>query len=117
MLSLILAALLTSPGVGSPTAKLSPGNLGEELYYASAAASGSRLCDGKRAARLGKKFDQHFGDRIRALRETHEALYGPDPDFIYTTSCNRPGPNYSQRQAFKDFEPKLRDLERKYGQH
>ena len=74
MLSLILAALLTSPGVGSPTAKLSPGNLGEELYYASAAASGSRLCDRKRAARLGKKFDQCFGDRIRALRETHEAL-------------------------------------------
>jgi hypothetical protein len=115
MQALIVATLLMGVGAASATASPSPGNLAEELYHASSAASGSRLCDRKRAARLQEKFDQRFGERIRALIKVHESQFGKDPDFIILTSCLHPGKGYNQSRALKEFEPRLRELEKKYG--
>lgn len=116
MLAFIVATLLIGSEAGSATsAKPSPGNLAQELYDASSAASGSRLCDRKRAARLRKRFDRHFGERIGALMKIHEAQYGRDPDFVILNVCIRPAAAYDQKRAFKDFEPRLRELEKKYG--
>ena len=92
-----------------------PGNLAQELFYASMHASGSKLCDRKLAARLQRRFDARFGARISALVKVHEAHYGRDPDFIYTTDCLIVRGPYGQDRWMRKFEPVLRALERKYG--
>jgi hypothetical protein len=116
MLAFIVATFLVGSEAGSVTSvKPSPGNLAQELYDVSSTASGSRLCDRKRAARSQKRFDLHFGERIRTLVKIHEARYGRDPDFVILNPCFRPAAGYDQNRALRDFEPRLRELEKKYG--
>lgn len=97
-----------------------PGNLGEALYYASAAASGIRLCDREQSARYGMQFSRRYGERIRALMRVHVEHFGEDPGFIFTTSCNRMiGSSRAQdrqhARAMHAFEATLRQLERRFG--
>ena len=113
--AILLLTLATAQQMAVPSEGPSPGNLSEELFYASNHASGRKVCDRDLAAKLVQRFNERFGDRIRALKEVHEAKHGPDPSFIHTSDCFSLSEQYSQRQAMDDFETKLRALERKYG--
>lgn len=106
-----MAIALSAGALRSPE----PGNLSEELYYASLRASGSKFCDREWSIRLRQRFDDRFGKRILKLIQTHQQRFGQDPDFVVTTDCLRPGRAYSQKRALEQFEPKLRELERRYG--
>jgi len=115
MLAIIVMNLFVGAGVAAAEPSMpAPGNLAKELYYASAAASGSGRCDRTLAARLEEKFDRRFGSRIRALTEIHEAKYGRDPDFIVISSC-RQGSGFGSAKTMREFEIRLRGLEQKYG--
>jgi hypothetical protein len=118
---IVLAGLLTAAPIhranGEPAV---PGNLGEELYYASASASGNRLCDRERSARYGMQFARRYGSRTSALMRVHVDHFGPDPAFIFITSCIRwSGSSRAQdrqhARAMRAFEPILRNLERRFG--
>jgi hypothetical protein len=110
------AVSLASAQVGAvDPAKPSPGNLSEELFYSSAAASGRWFCDGVLVPRLSDRFDGRFGGRITALMKAHDAKYGRDADFKVTAACIFPDQSYNQDKAMDEFEPKLHDLEQKYG--
>ena len=105
----------------SATSGSNPGNLGEDLFYAGSAASGSRLCDRSKARRYAADFRARSGERIRALLSYHESRFGRDPDFIYTLSCIS-FPKRSDRQQDRDhlkaldqFDKALEALERRYG--
>jgi hypothetical protein len=110
----MLAQVVTAQGTGSP------GNLSEDLYYASIGASGTKLCDRHQAARYTRQFDKRYGKRIRALIQYHESRFGKDPDFIFTTDCRRSlAPMREQdryhRQAMDAYDARLRALEQRYG--
>jgi hypothetical protein len=66
------------------------GNFSEALFWASAKATGARLCNRQLAARYQAEFDHRFGRRVRALIAAHEARYGKDPGFVVISSCVRP---------------------------
>jgi len=112
---LILLAQVTTP-----TGAKSPGNFGEDLFYASMSASGSKLCNRRHAARYQRQFDRRYGDRIRALVVYHESRFGKGPGFIVTTDCRRSQGSVRQQdlehaKAMNRFEPSLRELEVRYG--
>ena len=116
MVWMTFAVLMAAAQVGAADpAKPLTGNLSEELFYSSAAASGRWFCDGVQVPRLSDRFDARFGARINALMNAHEARDGRDADFNVTAACTFPEPDYNQDKAMADFEPKLRDLEKKYG--
>ncbi|QNE32603.1 hypothetical protein F1C10_12050 [Sphingomonas sp. NBWT7] len=115
MLAAIVAAQFTI-AVSAPA----PGNLSEALYAASVDASGSRLCDRRTGARYAALFNRRYGARIRALTRYHESRYGPDPDFIITTSCRitlAPARELDRNhsRAMDRFDDTLRALERRFG--
>ena len=118
---IVLFGLLTAiPIHGAAREPPEPGNLGEALYYAGAAASGSRLCDREQSARYGMQFSRRYGERIRTLMRVHVEHFGEDLEFIVTTSCYRM--NGSSRtqdrqhaRAMDSFEATLRQLERRFG--
>lgn len=117
VLALVTIALvqLTAPASAPASA-----NLSEKLYWASTDATGSRLCDRKQSARYTEQFNHRYGVRVRALIQYHVGKFGPDPDFIITTSC-RILRGSSRRQdrghadAMDRFEEALRGLEQKFG--
>jgi hypothetical protein len=118
---IVRLALLTAMPIHQAAGEApAPGNLGEALYYAGAAASGSRLCDREQSARYVMQFSRRYGERIRALMQVHIEHFGEDPGFIFTTSCNRMiGSSRAQdrhhARAMDAFEPTLRQLERRFG--
>ena len=117
MLAIIAFALAQA---ATPESAGNPGNLSEELFRASAMASGNRLCDRARAARYSNQFDARYGRRIRALVRYHEGKFGPDPEFIYVSSCLVLGGSYRQQErlhakAMTRFEGALQEMERRYG--
>jgi hypothetical protein len=113
---LILALMLAAVQAGALEAGAgSPGNLAEDLFYASMAASGSKLCDRTLAARLQRRFARRYRARIARLMASHESRFGRDPAFIVTSDCRRPAKTYDQEREFRRFEPKLRELEGRYG--
>jgi hypothetical protein len=98
----------------------SPGNLGEDLFHASSAATGAKLCDRRQAARYMLQFTGRYGERVQALARYHEARFGKDPDFLFTSDCHRlPGARRQQdrehARAMNRFDRALRDLEHRYG--
>ena len=107
----LASAQIASADLGKPP----PGNLTEDLFYASVAAAGLNFCDGLLVGRFSQQFDTRFANRINALIKAHEARYGRNQAFDNTTSCTSPPTDYDQNKAMAAFEPKLRDLERKYG--
>ena len=117
VLTVAIAALaqLAASADAAPRASLS-----ESLYWASTGASGSRLCDRKRSARYTQQFDRRFGERIRRLMAYHVSTFGPDPEFIITTSCLLSGrsgraQDRDHARAMDAFEPTLHDLEQRFG--
>jgi hypothetical protein len=62
-------------------------NWGQDFYYASQSASGSKLCDRDLANHYGQLFEKRFGERLRQLRVRFEQRYGQAPDFIVTSDC------------------------------
>lgn len=117
MLAMILFLLAQTV---TPASGQSPGNLSEEIFYASIGASGTKLCDRHQAARYTRQFDRRYGKRIRALIQYHESRFGKDPDFIFTTSCRRSLAPMSRqdrehRKALDRFDATLKELERRYG--
>jgi hypothetical protein len=110
-------AWLALLGGGQSSSAPERGNLNEELYYASNYASGRKVCDRRLSNQLVKRFTRRFGSRIEKLRSVHTALYGPDPEFIVTTSCMIPSEEYDQDEEMRKFEPVLRKLERRFGSY
>ena len=117
----MLAVMLFAPAqAAAPSKAENPGNLGEDLFYASTAASGSKLCNRVQAARYSRQFDSRYGKRIRALTRYHERQFGRDPDFIYTSDCRssrapRQQQDREHAQAMDRFEAILEGLEQRYG--
>jgi hypothetical protein len=104
----------------APVSAPASANLSETLYWASTTATGRRLCDRKQSARYTEQFDHRYGVRVRALMQYHVSKFGPDPDFIITTSCRilRGSIHRHDRdhaRAMDRFEEALRNLEHQFG--
>ncbi|QNQ10079.1 hypothetical protein [Sphingomonas alpina] len=120
MLSFAYLALAIGQVVSTGSQPSPRANLSEELYWASAEASGSRLCDAARRQRYGKQYEARYGQRIRKLVQVHTAIAGPDPEFIVTSSCrSMRASSYAQDQdhnrALKQFDGALKRLEVRFG--
>jgi hypothetical protein len=116
---LVFAALMLAQATAAPLVQKRV-NLSETLYYASIAATGSRLCDRDRSARYTAQFNERYGERVRRLLGFHDATVGPDSDFIITSSCTIPrksgrGQDRDHAIALDRFETTLRKLEREFG--
>jgi hypothetical protein len=104
----------------APVSAPASANLSETLYWTSTTATGNCLCDRKQSARYTEQFDHRYGMRVRALMQYHVSKFGPDPDFIITTSCHilRGSIHRQDRdhaRAMDRFEEALRDLEHQFG--
>jgi len=116
---LLLALMLLGP-LPNSTHFETPGNLSSDIYYSSIDASGSRLCGRKQSAEYQRQFDGEYGERINALVTYHIRKFGPDADFVYTTSCrqsllSRSKQDQQHMQALSHFESTLQELEQRYG--
>lgn len=95
-------------------------NLAYRLEYATRAASANHDCRSSRQKRYAAEFTRRYGERIRRLRQVHEAKSGPDPAFDILADCFRSTASPKQqnkrhREAMDAFEATLRDLEREFG--
>ena len=116
---LALAALALAQ-VTPTSASDKPVNLSEEFYYASTAATGSRLCDRARSERYTAQFNKRYGERVRKMFSYHDATAGRDPDFIILSSCIRfhksgKGQDSDHAIAMDRFETTLRKFEHDFG--
>jgi len=116
---LVFATLMLAQATAAPAATKRE-SLSETLYYASMAATGSRLCDRDRSARYTAQFNGRYGERVRRLFSFHDATVGPDPDFIITSSCtisrkSGRGQDRDHVIALDHFELTLREFERDFG--
>ena len=124
--AVLLPLLLTCSGCSTQTERptrgeiaVPKGNLSEALFWASAKATGARLCDRELAARYQAEFDHRFGTRVRALMAAHEARYGKDPGFVVVSSCVRPlrpvdethVDPVARERVMRDFDRWLTDVE------
>lgn len=117
---MLIATFLMLAQAATSTEASTRENLSERLYFASIAASGSKLCDRERSARYSKQFNRRYGDRVRALVDYHSRKFGPDPDFIVTTDCIASRASSRQQdaahiKALDQFAPILQDLEQQFG--
>lgn len=106
--------------LAAPAGALGSTNFTETLYWASAGATGSRLCNWNLRTRYTVQFNQRYGSRVRALTRYHVSKYGPDPDLITTSSCRSSSVSGHQEDrdhklAMDRFERVLRDLELQFG--
>lgn len=117
---MLILSLFAAAQIAAPPEEQSRENLSEIIYYASIAATGSKLCDRERSARYSAQFNRRYGERVRALQEYHVRRFGPDPDFVVLTDCIRaraPGrqQDTDHARALDRFEAVLRDLEQRFG--